>query len=192
VLTSLVGNTQFAPIPSPDPHTGREYFINVRLEDEFRSHVSDLGDIFLRTALGRRGAALDGGRDPALGGPVAITRRYMQRMISITGRLRAHGPILGAASAAARRVLAELTPPTGFSVRLGGQTEAQEKTFADLRTAALMRAGARLHGARLAVQVARRSAGDHVQRAAGDHRRLHHSSTSRAPRSTSTATWASS
>ena len=30
---SLVGNTQFAPIPFTDPKTGNEYFINVRLDD---------------------------------------------------------------------------------------------------------------------------------------------------------------
>ena len=33
VLASLVGNTQFAPIPFTDPKTGNEYFINVRLDD---------------------------------------------------------------------------------------------------------------------------------------------------------------
>jgi hydrophobe/amphiphile efflux-1 (HAE1) family protein len=137
VLTSLVGNTQFAPIPFTDPHTGREYFINVRLEDEFRSHVSDLGDIFLRTPSGGVVPLSTVADIKRSAGPVAITRRYMQRMISITGDY-APTADLGAASAAARRVLAELTPPAGFSVRLGGQTEAQEKTFADLRTAALI------------------------------------------------------
>ena len=34
VLTSLVGNTQFAPMPFTDEKTGNEYFINVRLDDD--------------------------------------------------------------------------------------------------------------------------------------------------------------
>src|SRR6185295_18803901 len=40
VLTSLIGNTQFAPIPFTDRKTGNEYFINVRMDDAYRSHVA--------------------------------------------------------------------------------------------------------------------------------------------------------
>ena len=72
-----------------------------------------------------------------------------------------------AASAAVQRVLDELPPPDGFTVRLGGQTEAQQQAFGDLTFAARAGDRARLHGAGVAVQVADRSAGDHVQRAAG-------------------------
>ena len=49
--------------------------------------------------------------------------------------------IWAAASAAVQRVLDELPPPDGFTVRLGGQTEAQQKAFGDLSFAA--RAGDR-------------------------------------------------
>src|SRR6185436_1765562 len=52
VLMSLVGNTQYAPIPFTDPKTGNEYYINVRLDDRFRSKVSDLSDVLLRTPTG--------------------------------------------------------------------------------------------------------------------------------------------
>jgi multidrug efflux pump subunit AcrB len=53
VLTSLVGNTQFSPIPFADPATGNSYFINVKLDDAFRSSVGDLSNIFLKTPAGR-------------------------------------------------------------------------------------------------------------------------------------------
>ena len=36
VLASLVGNTQFAPVPFTDPKSGNQYFINVRLADAGR------------------------------------------------------------------------------------------------------------------------------------------------------------
>lgn len=137
VLASLVGNTQFAPIPFTDPKTGYEYFINVRLADRFRSHIEDLSDIFLR-APGGGVVPLSSVADvKRTSGPVTIMRRYMQRMITISGNFGLHAD-LGNASAAARQVIAEVPPPDGFTVRMGGQTEQQEQTFADLRFAAII------------------------------------------------------
>ena len=141
VLTSLVGNTQFAPIPFTDEKTGNEYFINVRLDDRVpvarRRHV--------RAVHARRRA---GGMVPLDtiahvergSGPVVINRKYLQRIIDVTANV-APGKDLGGASAAVQRVLDELPPPDGFTVRLGGQTEAQQQAFADLSFAA--RAGDR-------------------------------------------------
>ena len=56
VLASLVGNTQFAPVPFTDPGTGNQYFINVRLADRWRNEVADLKDV-LREGRRRHGAA---------------------------------------------------------------------------------------------------------------------------------------
>src|SRR5262249_36159195 len=52
VLTTLTGNTQFSPIPFVDPHTGNQYFINVRMADAYRTHADDLRDVFLRAPGG--------------------------------------------------------------------------------------------------------------------------------------------
>ena len=51
VLTSLVGNTQFAPVPFTDPKTGNEYYINVRLDDRTAPRLRP-GDVFVRTPAG--------------------------------------------------------------------------------------------------------------------------------------------
>jgi len=137
VLTSLVGNTQFAPIPFTDEKTGNEYFINVRLDDAYRSRVDDMTDLFMKTPSGGM-VPLDTiahiRRDS---GPVVINRKYLQRIIDVTANV-APGKDLGGASAAAQRVLDELPPPEGFTVRLGGQTEAQQKAFGDLTFAAVL------------------------------------------------------
>jgi multidrug efflux pump subunit AcrB len=137
VLASLVGSTQFAPVPFIDARTGNEYFVNVRLADRFRSEISDLGALSVRTPAGavvplgsiatvRRGS-----------GPVVVNRRYLQRVVDVTANI-APGRDLGTASAAVARVLRELPPPDGFTVRLGGQTEEQEKAFADLTFAGIL------------------------------------------------------
>ncbi len=137
VLTSLVGNTQFAPIPFTDEKTGNEYFINVRLDDPYRSHVDDLSDLVLRAPTGAM-VPLDTIARVARGsGPVVINRKYLQRVVEVTANV-GPGKDLGGASDAVSRVLAELAPPEGITVNLGGQTEAQKKAFADLGFAAVL------------------------------------------------------
>src|SRR4029079_2937782 len=87
VLTSLVGNTQFAPIPFTDEKTGNEYFINVRLDDAYRSRVDDMTDLFMKTPGGGM-VPLDTiahiRRDS---GPVVINRKYLQRIIDVTANV---------------------------------------------------------------------------------------------------------
>jgi multidrug efflux pump subunit AcrB len=137
VLTSLVGNTQFAPIPYSDPQTGNEYFINVRLDDAFRSKMSDLSDIFVRTPQGMVLPLSNVAHIERNAGPVQITRKYLQRIVDVTANI-APDKDLGAASDAAQKALDDLPAPDGFSVQLGGQTLEQKKAFAGLGFAALM------------------------------------------------------
>jgi multidrug efflux pump subunit AcrB len=137
VLTSLVGNTQFAPIPFTDEKTGNEYFINVRLDDAYRSHVDDMSELFMRAPSGGMVPLDTIARVERGSGPVVINRKYLQRIIDVTANV-APGKDLGGASAAVQRVLDELPPPEGFTVRLGGQTEAQAQAFADLSFAAVL------------------------------------------------------
>ncbi|GAC1542991.1 MAG: hypothetical protein NVS2B9_10110 [Myxococcales bacterium] len=137
VLSSLVGSTQIQPIQFTDPKTGNSYYINVRLDDAYRSKVSDLKDVFLRTPAGKL-VSLDTVASVERGsGPVLIERKYLQRIIHLTGNI-APGKDLGGASAAAQKVLDELKPPEGFSARLGGQTEAQKAAFKGLAFAGVM------------------------------------------------------
>jgi hydrophobe/amphiphile efflux-1 (HAE1) family protein len=137
VLTSLVGNTQFSPIQFTDKQTGNEYFINVRLDDPYRSHVSDLSEVFLKTPGGAVVSLANLAEIRRSSGPVLISRKYLQRIIDVTANV-APGKDLGSASAAVQKVLDETEPPQGFSARLGGQTAAQKEAFAGLSFAALM------------------------------------------------------
>ncbi len=53
MLTSLVGTTQFAPMPYIDAKTGNQYFINVRMDDADRNEVQDLAELFVRAPPAR-------------------------------------------------------------------------------------------------------------------------------------------
>lgn len=137
VLASLVGSAQFSPIRFNDPTTGNEYAINVRLDDAHRSHVDDVSDIFLRAQSGAMIPLDNVAKVERSSGPVTVTRKYLQRFLSITANV-APSADLGGASGGVQDVLAEHPPPDGITAQLGGQTEAQRQAFAGLGFAALM------------------------------------------------------
>ena len=137
VLASLVGNTQFAPVPFTDPRTGNQYFINVRLADDGRNEVADLKEVLVKAGDGTV-LPLDNVADVRRSaGPVQVNRKYLQRIVDVTANTGA-GVDLGTASAAVERVIEEVPPPEGFTVQLSGQTQAQREAFGSLRFAALM------------------------------------------------------
>jgi hydrophobe/amphiphile efflux-1 (HAE1) family protein len=137
VLTGLLGNTQIAPIPFTDPKTGNEYFINVRMDDRYRSHVSDLEEMFVRTPRGGVVTLDTLAKIERSSGPVMIDRKYLQRVVHVTANI-APTKDLGAASVAMQGMLNETQPPDGFTVQLGGQTAEQQKAFRGLIFAAVM------------------------------------------------------
>jgi len=137
VLASLVGSTQFSPIPFTDPKTGNEYFINVRLDDAYRSHVDDLSDVFVRGPTGGMIPLSNVARVERGSGPVTISRKYLQRIVDVTANV-APGRDLGAASTAVQKVIDDHPVPDGFTAQLGGQSAAQKQAFAGLAFAALM------------------------------------------------------
>ena len=137
VLTSLTGSSQLQPTQFIDPVTGNEYFINVRMDDRFRSHVADLEDISIRTPAGNLVSLASIAKVKRSSGPVLINRKYLQRIIDVTANV-APGKDLGSASAAVERALRDLRPPEGFSAGLSGQAQAQKEAFSGLSLAALM------------------------------------------------------
>jgi multidrug efflux pump subunit AcrB len=131
VLASLVGSSQFAPMQLRDPKTGNNYAINVRLDDPYRSHIEDLGDVLLRGPSGGVVALRTVARVERSSGPVLINRKYLQRIVDVTANV-APGLDLGTATDAVEKALDGLRPPDGFSVRLGGQSQAQKEAFEGL------------------------------------------------------------
>jgi hydrophobe/amphiphile efflux-1 (HAE1) family protein len=137
VLASLLGNTQFLPIPFTDQKTGNEYFINVRMDDRYRSHVSDLRDLFVRTPQGNVVGLDTVASIQRSSGPVLIDRKYLQRIIHVSANV-APDADLGRASEGTQAAIDQVPPPEGFSAQLGGQTLEQQKAFKGLLLAGLM------------------------------------------------------
>ena len=137
ILVSLLGNTQISPVPYTDPKTGNEYYINVRMDDNNRGHVADLGDLFVRTPANGIVNVDTLARIERRSGPVMIDRKYLQRIVHITANI-APDSDLGNASEAVQGLVDQLQPPDGFSATLGGQTLEQKKAFLGLLYAGIM------------------------------------------------------
>jgi multidrug efflux pump subunit AcrB len=137
ILVSLLGNTQITPVPYTDPKTGNEYYINVRMDDNNRGHVGDLGDLFVRSPANGIVNVDTLASIERRSGPVMIDRKYLQRIVHVTANI-APDSDLGSASDAVQGVVNQMQPPDGFSATLGGQTLEQKKAFQGLIFAAIM------------------------------------------------------
>jgi hydrophobe/amphiphile efflux-1 (HAE1) family protein len=137
VLVSLAGSNALSPTPFTDPETGNEYNISVRLADPFRDEVGDLDALYVRAPAGPLVPLASVARVERRAGPVQMTRKYMERVVDVTANV-APGADLSAAAAVVERVLRENPPPDGFTVRVGGQIEAQRQAFSGLGLAALL------------------------------------------------------
>src|SRR2546429_286300 len=137
VLTSLTGSSQIQPTQFTDPVSGNEYFINVRMEDRFPSHIDDVTDISVRSPSGALVPLASIAKVTRSSGPVLITRKYLQRIVDVTANV-APGKDLGAAAAAVERTLRDVRAPEGFTATLSGQAQAQKDAFSGLSLAALM------------------------------------------------------
>jgi len=137
VLTSLTGSAQIQPTQFTDPVTGNEYFINVRMDNRYRSHIDDVSDISLRTPSGSLVPLAAIAKVSRSSGPVLINRKYLQRIVDVTANV-APGKDLGTAAAAVERALRDVQAPEGFSATLSGQAQAQKDAFSGLSLAALM------------------------------------------------------
>ncbi len=130
-----------------DPFTGNVYNIVVRLQDRYRSHPEDLGDVPLAAlADPDPPSAPPQGMTPILlrdvarfslgSEPLQITRKNEQRVIDVTANV-VDRP-LGAVSQDIARQLDRLRFPVGFSYHMAGQTEQQQSAFGSLGQATVL------------------------------------------------------
>jgi HAE1 family hydrophobic/amphiphilic exporter-1 len=108
---------------------GNEYPIVVRLREQDREAISDIGDVLVGTPSGQVVPArnlLDIGRST---GPTQIDRKNMERINTVNAEIEV--PLSEAVEAVQARV-GELRIPPDFSVGFGAEVEEQEEAFQQL------------------------------------------------------------
>ncbi|MCX6640782.1 MAG: efflux RND transporter permease subunit [bacterium] len=116
-----------------DPVTGNQYNILVRLDEGYRSRISDIQNLVLTSSTGQQVQLGNLATIVRSNSPVQIDRKYQQRLVEVTANV--NGRDLGAVANDIRAKIAGIDIPKGFEVKLTGNVEQQQKTFRDLMLA---------------------------------------------------------
>ena len=115
---------------------GDEYDIVVRLREEDRLELDQVGRIPLRTPRGDLIYADDVVRLNRQEGPVEISRVDQERIVYVSGTIGDRN--LGAIIADLRGEVAQINRPDGYEIRFGGEWEDQQESFQQLTFAAIL------------------------------------------------------
>ncbi len=109
---------------------GNEYPIIVRLREEDREEVSEVGDVLLNTPAGQIVPAKNVMIIDRETGPVSIERKNQERVQRVNAETET---TLSEAVAAVQARMGEITVPKDFAVGFGNEVEEQAKSFNELR-----------------------------------------------------------
>jgi HAE1 family hydrophobic/amphiphilic exporter-1 len=115
---------------------GDEYDILVRLQEEDRLAVSQVGDVPLTLPDGRTIAAESVVRMQRQEGPFEITRSDQQRIMVVNGNIADRD--LGSIVEDLSEDLAGIQTPPGYEFKFGGEFEEQQEAFQNLTFAAIL------------------------------------------------------
>jgi len=115
---------------------GDEYDIVVRLREEDRLAVDQIGEIPLRSPGGSLISADQVVRLTRMEGPTQIDRIDQQRIINVTGTIADRD--FGSIVADLQTALAAIPRPDGYELRMGGEYEDQVEAFNDLLFASIL------------------------------------------------------
>lgn len=109
---------------------GNEYPIVVRLRQEDREEVAEVGDVLLNTAAGQTVPAKNVMTIDRETGPVSIERKNQERVQRVNAETET---TLSEAVAAVQARMGEISVPKDFAVGFGNEVEEQAKSFNELR-----------------------------------------------------------
>ena len=115
---------------------GDEYDIVVRLREEDRLELSQVGRIPLRTPRGDLIYANDVVQLNRQEGPIEISRVDQERIVYVSGTIADRD--LGSIIADLRPALAAISRPDGYEFRFGGEWEDQQESFRQLTFAGIL------------------------------------------------------
>ncbi len=115
---------------------GDEYNILIRLQENDRLALNQIGGVALTTPLGRTIPAESVVQMRRQEGPVSIDRKDQERIIIVSGT--PDGRDLGSIVNDLDRELRQIDRPLGYEFAYGGEYEDQQKSFRDLTFAAIL------------------------------------------------------
>lgn len=109
---------------------GDEYNIVVRLQEENRNTLTDIQDLTIPTPMGKQLKLSEVANIEEYWTPPTIARKSRQRIVSV--KITPYKTSLGELATDVQSVMKNIEIPQGVSVRLAGDYEEQQDTFADM------------------------------------------------------------
>jgi hydrophobic/amphiphilic exporter-1 (mainly G- bacteria), HAE1 family len=130
VVSGMVRNRVSGMLASMFKEAGEEYEIRVRLTEEFRSSISDLENLTIRSPSGSMIKLKELGTIEEYWGPPAIQHKRKERVVIVSAK--PDKTSLGQLANQIKSELSVLQVPPGVMVSIGGAYEEQQESFQDL------------------------------------------------------------
>ncbi|WP_240487099.1 efflux RND transporter permease subunit [Hyalangium minutum] len=129
-VTAQVRTALLGQVVSAIPRTGRWVNVRVRLRDEDRLDAQVLEQLRLRTPSGTTAPLSQVAQLRRKCLPAELLSENLRPLVPVTGRLESRD--LGSVTADVQARLADLKPPEGVELRVGGQRDSQQASFRGL------------------------------------------------------------
>jgi len=106
---------------------GEEYDIRVRLREQDRMRIEDLGQLPIRLPSGHLVRLENVASVEKQRGPIKIERKDQRRIVRVEGDV--YGRSLGEVMTDVQNLIAQNPPPRGLTVNIGGQKEDMQEAF---------------------------------------------------------------
>jgi hydrophobic/amphiphilic exporter-1 (mainly G- bacteria), HAE1 family len=130
MVSGMVRSRISGMVASRFKEVGEEYEIRVRLAEEYRSSITDLENLSIRTPMGQMVKLKEIGYVEEYWGPPAIQHKRKERVVIVTAK-----PNNTSLGELANKITAELDGleiPSDVMINIGGAYEEQQESFRDL------------------------------------------------------------
>ena len=129
-VSMFVRNRVNGLIPSYYKEEGEEYDIKIRLEEDYRNSISDLQEMTIMTATGKKVKLKELGTIEEYWSPPSIEHKRRERLVTISAT--PSGISLGELANRIKTETAAIDTPPEIVIAVGGAYEDQQESFMDL------------------------------------------------------------
>jgi hydrophobic/amphiphilic exporter-1 (mainly G- bacteria), HAE1 family len=130
MVSMMIRNRISGLIPSQFKEEGDEYDIRIRLEEKYRSSISDLQEMTIISPMGAKIKLKEIATIEEYWGPPGIQHKRKERIVTVSAK--PNNVSLGELAKEIKNVVAEVKMPREVMINVGGAYQDQQESFMDL------------------------------------------------------------
>jgi hydrophobic/amphiphilic exporter-1 (mainly G- bacteria), HAE1 family len=130
MVSSMIRNRVSGMIPSRFKEEGDEYDIRIRLEERYRSSITDLQELTIVNPMGKKIKLKEISQIEEYWGPPGIQHKRKERIVTVSAK--PNKTSLGELAKEINKVIDDVPLPQDVMVSVGGAFQDQQEAFADL------------------------------------------------------------